>query len=52
VALTANRVVQLSAGRITSDQSVEKALAHQSPLATQVASIYELDGLISLEQVS
>lgn len=52
VALTANRVVQLSAGRITSDQIVEKALAHNSSLATQVASIYELDGLISLEQVN
>ena len=51
VALTANRVVQLSQGRIIDDSAVEQALSHHSPLATQVASIFELDGLIALEQV-
>jgi energy-coupling factor transport system ATP-binding protein len=51
VALTANRVVQLKQGKIIADQPVEIALSHNSELATQVASIFEIDGLISLEQV-
>lgn len=52
VALTANRVVQLAAGRISSDLPVEQALSHHGKLATQIAQIYQTDGLIALEQVT
>lgn len=51
VALTANRVVQLSNGKITSDRAVEDALSHDGQLATQIAQIYRTPGLIALEQV-
>ncbi|MFM6978204.1 MAG: ABC transporter ATP-binding protein [Micrococcales bacterium] len=51
VALTASRVVQLSAGRMSSDLPVEQALSHRGELATQIAQIYQTDGLIALEQV-
>ncbi|MEY4320409.1 MAG: hypothetical protein RLZZ471_350 [Actinomycetota bacterium] len=52
VALTANRVVQLSAGQIIADQPVEVALSHHGKLATQIAQVYQTDGLIALEQVN
>lgn len=51
VALTANRVVQLAAGRVESDLPVEQALSHRGHLATQIAQIYQIEGLITLEQV-
>jgi energy-coupling factor transporter ATP-binding protein EcfA2 len=51
VALTANRVVQLSQGRVLNDLPVAQALSHRGALATQVAQIYQTDGLIALEQV-
>ncbi len=52
VSLTANRVVQLSAGQVLSDSPVEQALSHRGQLATQIAQIYQIDGLIALEQVA
>jgi energy-coupling factor transport system ATP-binding protein len=51
VALTANRVVQLSEGKVNSDLPVDQALAHTGLLATQVAQIFQTEGLITLEQV-
>ena len=51
VALTANRVVELTAGRVSSDLPVERALSHRGSLATQIAQVFETDGLIALEQV-
>lgn len=52
VALTADRVIELSAGKVTKDQPVEVALSHRGRLATQIAQIYQTDGLIALEQVT
>ena len=51
VALTANRVVQLEAGKIINDQPVELALSHNGKLPTQIAQVFETDGLIALEQL-
>lgn len=51
VALIANRVVQLERGKVMSDQTVEVALSHRGNYATQIAQIYQTDGLIALEQV-
>jgi energy-coupling factor transport system ATP-binding protein len=51
VSLTANRVMQLSQGKVISDQPVSEALGHKGDLATQVAQIYEANGLIALEQL-
>lgn len=52
VALTANRVFQLKNGVQIADESVDVALSHRGKLATQVALVYQTDGLISLEQVN
>lgn len=52
VALTANRVFQLKNGVQIADESVAVALSHRGTLATQVALVYQTDGLISLEQVN
>lgn len=51
VALTADRVVQLKQGKVLSDLPVAKALSHTGPLATQLAQVFETDGLIALEQL-
>jgi energy-coupling factor transport system ATP-binding protein len=51
VALTADRVVQLDRGKVSKDQNVAEALSHQGILATQIAQIYRVDGLIALEQL-
>jgi energy-coupling factor transport system ATP-binding protein len=51
VALTADRVVQLERGKVSKDQNVAEALSHHGILATQIAQIYRVDGLIALEQL-
>lgn len=53
VAQTADRVVQLSRGKIASDQVVELALEarENNPLASQIAQISGLPGVIALQQV-
>jgi energy-coupling factor transport system ATP-binding protein len=51
VALTADRVVQLHKGKVLSDLPVSQALSHKGKLPTQVSQIFEIDGLIALEQL-
>ena len=51
VALAADRVIQLDQGKVASDSSVADALSHKGGLATQVAMVFETQGLITLEQV-
>ncbi|MEN9749494.1 MAG: hypothetical protein RL149_572 [Actinomycetota bacterium] len=53
VAQTADRVVQLSEGKIASDQAVEQALEarENNPLASQVAQISGLAGVIAIQQL-
>jgi len=51
VALTADRVVQLSKGEVVSDNPVTSALGHHGIFATQIAQIYQTDGLIALGQL-
>jgi energy-coupling factor transport system ATP-binding protein len=53
IAQTADRVIELSAGRIISDLPVEQALGYRPDniLASQVAQITKLDGVIALQQV-
>lgn len=53
IAQTADRVIELSAGRINSDLPVEQALGYRPDniLASQVAQITKLDGVIALQQV-
>ncbi len=51
VALVADRVIQLSKGRVISDQPVLEALGYGSQLSSQLAQISKTLGLIRLEQV-
>jgi energy-coupling factor transport system ATP-binding protein len=53
VAQTADRVVQLEAGRVISDEPVEQALGNRpgNPLASQIAQIADVEGVIALQQV-
>ena len=53
IAQTADRVIELAEGRIVSDLPVEQALAYRSGniMASQVAQITQLDGVIALQQV-
>lgn len=53
VAQTADRVVQLEAGQVTADEPVEQALAWSATnaLASQIAQITKLPGVIALQQV-
>ena len=53
VAQTADRVVQLEAGKVIADEPVEQALSARpgNPLASQIAQITGVDGVIALEQV-
>ncbi len=52
VAVSANRVVQLQQGKVLSNKAVAQALNHSGKLATQVAQIFQTDGLITLEQLA
>ncbi|MEN9343204.1 MAG: hypothetical protein RIR24_791 [Actinomycetota bacterium] len=53
IAQSADRVVQLEAGRIVADQPVETALEYRAGnlLASQIAQITKLPGVIALQQV-
>lgn len=53
IAQTADRVIELSAGKIVNDSAVEEALGYRanSHLASQIAQISRLDGVIALEQL-
>jgi energy-coupling factor transporter ATP-binding protein EcfA2 len=53
VAQTADRVVQLEAGKVIADEPVEQALAWSATnaLASQIAQITKLPGVIALQQV-
>ena len=53
IAQTADRVIELSAGRIVSDLPVEAALGYRpgNVLASQIAQITKLDSVIALQQV-
>lgn len=53
IAQSADRVVQLEAGRIVADQPVETALEYRADnmLASQIAQITKLPGVIALQQV-
>ena len=53
IAQTADRVVQLEAGQVTADEPVEQALAWSATnaLASQIAQITKLPGVIALQQV-
>ena len=53
VAQTADRVIQLEAGRVIANEPVEQALGWHSDnaLASQIAQISKLPGVIALQQV-
>jgi energy-coupling factor transport system ATP-binding protein len=53
IAQSADRVIQLEAGKVIADQSVETALEYRADnsLASQVAQITKLPGVIALQQV-
>jgi energy-coupling factor transport system ATP-binding protein len=53
IAQSADRVIQLEAGRIIADQPVEQALEYRgdNALASQVAQITKLPGVIALQQL-
>jgi ABC-type multidrug transport system ATPase subunit len=53
IAQSADRVVQLEAGKVIADQPVETALEYRddNSLASQVAQITKLPGVIALQQV-
>jgi energy-coupling factor transporter ATP-binding protein EcfA2 len=53
VAQAADRVVLLEAGRVIADEPVEQALGNHAgnPLASQIAQIADIDGVITLQQV-
>jgi energy-coupling factor transport system ATP-binding protein len=53
VAQTADRVIQLELGRVIADEPVEQALGWHpaNPLASQIAQISKLPGVIALQQV-
>jgi energy-coupling factor transport system ATP-binding protein len=53
IAQSADRVIQLEAGKVIADQPVELALEYRPDnlLASQVAQITKLSGVIALQQV-
>ena len=51
VALVADRILLLEKGSLVSDLPVIETLGHNSPLATQIASVTKQHGIIRLEQI-